>query len=146
MAAMDDNERVAHLILKRQWYDMIGSGEKTEEYRDYSPHWRTRLLDFREIYDIGKDDILVGFPESWLTTKEFNGLTPVARHRFVAFACGYRKESMRFRIKGMRIGRGKPEWGAPTDKDVIIIQLGKRVCGYEEADRYFEDISKQKEI
>ena len=27
-----------HLTLKKQWFDMILSGEKTEEYRDIKPY------------------------------------------------------------------------------------------------------------
>ena len=33
-----------HLNLKKQWYDMIGSGEKKEEYRDISDYWARRLF------------------------------------------------------------------------------------------------------
>lgn len=29
--------------LKRQWFDLIWSGEKTIEYREIKPYWTTRL-------------------------------------------------------------------------------------------------------
>ena len=32
------------LVLKKKWYDMIESGEKKEEYRDFSEYWKSRLL------------------------------------------------------------------------------------------------------
>jgi hypothetical protein len=35
--------RVLHLTLKKQWFDMIASGEKTEEYREIKPYWHVRL-------------------------------------------------------------------------------------------------------
>ena len=33
-----------HLFLKDKWYDLIKSGDKTEEYRDIKPYWLNRLL------------------------------------------------------------------------------------------------------
>lgn len=35
--------KVLHLTLKKKWFDMIASGEKTEEYRDISEFWIKRL-------------------------------------------------------------------------------------------------------
>lgn len=32
-----------HLTLKKQWFNMIASGEKKEEYREVKPYWITRL-------------------------------------------------------------------------------------------------------
>ena len=31
------------LPLKKEWYEMIESGVKTEEYREIKPYWVTRL-------------------------------------------------------------------------------------------------------
>lgn len=33
-----------HLNLKKQWFDKIASGVKTEEYRDIKPYWTKRLF------------------------------------------------------------------------------------------------------
>ena len=38
--------RVLRMTLKRKWYDMISSGEKTEEYREIKPYWTKRFKDF----------------------------------------------------------------------------------------------------
>jgi len=35
--------RVLHLTIKRKWFDLIVSGEKTEEYRDAKRYWIDRL-------------------------------------------------------------------------------------------------------
>lgn len=35
--------RILHLTLKKKWFDMILSGEKTEEYREIKPYWNKRL-------------------------------------------------------------------------------------------------------
>ena len=32
-----------HLILKRQWFEKIKSGEKTSEYRECKPYWNKRF-------------------------------------------------------------------------------------------------------
>lgn len=32
------------LSLKKKWFDMIASGEKTEEYREITLYWQKRLL------------------------------------------------------------------------------------------------------
>lgn len=31
---MEKQKKTLHLVLKSQWYDMIASGEKKEEYRE----------------------------------------------------------------------------------------------------------------
>ena len=36
-------EKDLFLTLKAQWYDMIESGEKKEEYREIKPYWQKRL-------------------------------------------------------------------------------------------------------
>ncbi len=37
--------RVLRLTLKKKWFDLIASGEKVFEYREYKPHWMSRLRD-----------------------------------------------------------------------------------------------------
>ena len=36
-------KKVLHLSVKKQWFDMISAGEKTEEYREIKPFWVARL-------------------------------------------------------------------------------------------------------
>ena len=36
--------RILHLTLKKKWFDLVVSGEKIFEYREYKPHWISRLL------------------------------------------------------------------------------------------------------
>lgn len=40
---------------------------------------------------------------------------------------GYTSTTMTFRVKNIDIGKGKPEWGAPAERDVFIIKLGERL-------------------
>ena len=42
---MAKDNKTLHLVLKRKWWDMIDSGEKTEEYREVCHYWAIRLLD-----------------------------------------------------------------------------------------------------
>lgn len=35
--------KILHMTLKKKWFDMILSGEKTEEYREIKPYWTKRL-------------------------------------------------------------------------------------------------------
>ena len=35
--------RILDLPLKKEWYNMIESGEKKEEYREIKPYWTKRL-------------------------------------------------------------------------------------------------------
>jgi len=41
--------KVLHMTLKKRWFDMILSGEKTEEYREIKPYWTKRL---EKTYDV----------------------------------------------------------------------------------------------
>lgn len=96
--------KIPHLTLKRQWFDMIASGEKKEEYRELKPYWETR---FQKVNGMRM------FEDS---CKEFDA---------VRFTNGYGKGNGTFLIecKGIKIGEGKPEWGARTK--CYIIKLGK---------------------
>jgi len=91
---------ILDLHLKKGWYNMIESGVKPEEYREDKPYWCKRLLN------------------SDGTFKDYT---------HVRFHYGYTKRTMLWKIKGLKIGRGNPDWGASEDKDMFIIQLGQRV-------------------
>ena len=42
---MAKDNKTLHLVLKRKWWDMIASGEKNEEYRDFTHFYIKRLCD-----------------------------------------------------------------------------------------------------
>lgn len=102
--------KVLHLTVTRQWFDMIASGEKKEDYREIKMYWATRLTGgFPNVYGIDRNN-----PDF----KEFD---------YIHFKDGYnRPRTMNVEWKGAAMGRGRPEWGAP-DKDVYIIKLGNRL-------------------
>lgn len=74
-------QRILHLTLNRQWFEMIFVGMKREEYREIKPHWESRLRN--QEYDA------VNFR---------NGYDPKC-------------PSMLVECAGITIGRGNPNWG-----------------------------------
>ena len=93
--------KILDLPLKKEWYDLIESGVKKEEYREIKPYWCTRLLD--------------GYKE--MTCVEFKRFT------HVRFRYGYTKKTMLKRVTEILMGDGKPEWGAPENEKVFIIRF-----------------------
>lgn len=91
---------------------MIDSGEKQEEYRAITPYWKKRF----------KCCAGIPAPES-CSNCSFGGCKILG---VVYFHYGYTRKTMTFCIDSIRIGKGRPEWGAP-DEDVFIIRLGKRI-------------------
>lgn len=146
---MKEKERKhLHLILKAKWYDMIESGEKTEEYRDFKRYiWkflikenakeslRTKDLDEFKAqvkrycqaardYAYGGDDV---------KREDFNVNTMLIfenkqmyRYHTVTFHRGYTKTTMTFRIDKIAMGEGQLDWGAEDGEIYAIITLGDR--------------------
>ncbi len=88
------------LTLKKQWYDMILSGEKKEEYREIKPYWDKRFT-----------------PEK---------MADVDR---ILFVNGYASDAPRFTIEflGIRVGKPNPKWSygqLGLEKDFYILSLG----------------------
>ena len=91
------------LVLKKKWYDMIDSGEKREEYRDFTDYWQKRFYD--------KDNVKWRYYDT------------------VTFYLGYAKDrpQMTFAVDKLWAGKGKPEWGADPNRDYFIVYLGARI-------------------
>ena len=104
--------RTLHLSLKKEWYNMIESGIKTEEYREIKPFWCKRL-----IHDY--DESMEEFGAIIFDDKNFK------QYDRVKFSYGYTKRTMTFEIENISVGYGNKEWGAP-DNIVFIIKLGKK--------------------
>ena len=122
--------RTLYLPLKKEWYEMIERGEKKEEYRLLKPYWEKRLLDYKKLvdyYEKHKKELVVKrllFPHRPLIE---NPAAAFSRgYDAVRFSYGYTNRTMTFECKGIEIGTGRPEWGAP-DEPVFIIKLGERI-------------------
>lgn len=124
---IDREMKTLHLPLKAKWYEMIDSGVKTEEYRILSSHWVQRLL---ELANGRRLKWIDAFPLSFHSIDIKNsmemGVLKFRQFDAAKFAYGYTKRTMTFEIESITIGKGNPEWGAPTE-EVFIIKLGKRV-------------------
>ena len=136
----EKNQRILHLVLKRKWWDDIESSVKPEEYRDIL-FWCVRLLNVdREGYGhfqkACKGDFEDLKRQSGDSIKEFirllkqaiaDGIFEFRDYDAVCFHRGYTNVTMLYEFKGTSIGYGNPAWGAPTDREVFIIKLGKRL-------------------
>lgn len=118
--------KVLHLPLKKEWYQMIESGVKTEEYREIKPYWVQRLTRYGNDKLNGR--LYAEFMSSSPEVLKYNieqDLMTFADYTHVKFSYVYTKRTMAFEIERITIGKGKPDWGAP-DEDVFIIELGER--------------------
>lgn len=94
--------KVLYLHLKKKWFDMFASGEKLEEYRDDTPYWQKRLID--KSGNLKQYDCVIflsGYP------------TKGCENRILSFA-----------HPQIRMGQGKPEWGAINGKTYFVITPG----------------------
>lgn len=100
-------KQILHLNLKKQWFDMILSGEKTEEYREIKPYWQKRFKPHSHVH-IGS---------TWWPKN----------HVQIVFSNGYAKDrrQMVANITGMRFeSEGREEWGAEKGKKYFVLELG----------------------
>lgn len=125
-------QKTLFLPLKKKWYEMIECGVKTEEYRELKEHWIKRLLKVIDVHHTHYEQIDGECAKFYannveLLKKDFElgGFQPKA-FTHIKFSYGYTTRTMTFKCKGIRIGKGRPEWGAP-DKEVFIIELGKKL-------------------
>ncbi len=123
-------KRTLHLVLKRQWWDMIASGVKKEEYRDITMLYCARFIlkgdwiYLKQHFDYDEDKILNAVKSD---TQRSHMNIRWQDYDEVCFHRGYTNVTMSFEFKGTSIGYGNPDWGAPTDREVFKIKLGKRL-------------------
>lgn len=117
--------RTLTLHLKKEWFDKIKSGEKKEEYRALSTYWIKRLTNCEQNFLEFIWDSVSAFPNP---TERFNmelenWLEQFDRLRFVL---GYAKTNdderiLEFKNPKIRIGTGRPEWGAVPGVNYFVI-------------------------
>ena len=113
--------KILFLPLKKEWYEMIESGVKPEEYREIKPYWIKRLCDNW----VSRDrfiDCMNNCCINCIQTLLYN----LYKYDAVKFSYGYTKRTMTFEIESITIGKGNPKWGAPKS-EVFIIKLGERI-------------------
>ena len=91
------------LPIKKQWFDMILSGEKKEEYRDMTPYYTKRF------WNLWRGSLIGGRAD-----------------RQIRFRNGYRKIApSAIATVTISCGIGKPEWGAMPGKTYYILHIRK---------------------
>lgn len=116
------------LPLKKKWFDLIKAGIKKEEYRETSAYWTSRLLK----YCLG--EICVAATKSAHSMTHFEDFVKshvnsgewVKHFDSLVFTLGYPKAGdkerrLEFKNPKIRIGEGRPEWGANPRKLYFVI-------------------------
>lgn len=90
------SEKILYLTLKKKWFDLIKSGQKTSEFREIKPYWIKRLTELNKY--TSRQEIkfrLKNFPNNNL--KRFD---------YIIFTNGYAKDSPKIKVewKGLKIG------------------------------------------
>ena len=131
-------KKVLKLVVSKQWFDMIASGEKTEEYRIIKDYWAKRLLLVRSELEDPFSKLDKDLSEKW------DSISPeMAKYCFnspyyktvpfthVLFINGYRKDSPRIEKEIESITIGKPKKGLCPDKwldtEFFIIKFKQRM-------------------
>lgn len=104
-----------HITLIKRWFDLTDSGEKTEEYRELTEYWQTRLMD----YDIVSRNNSASY-RNYQSFKQFDNV--VATNGY-----GKHRPSWNRKWVSTHIGTGRPEWGAIPDKEYFVITLGRKI-------------------
>lgn len=114
------------LILKKKWYDLIESGQKTTEYRELKDYWCTRIKGLGLVCPYPLPDGKGG-QICQRTGKKCPSGRQITQDK-VKFRLGRTgNREMTYLIKTLSIQEGKPQWGAPEGEKVINIGLGDRV-------------------
>lgn len=99
---------------------MIKAGIKKEEYRELKYHWLTRLFrvkDIQKFYGVSDMTPLANGIAQETFAKDFDR---------IVFTLGYPKADdterrLVFKNSNIRIGKGRPEWGAEPNKLYFVI-------------------------
>ena len=95
---------------------MTRDGIKTEDYREITPFWCSRLCQYW--YPAGSEnplDWLIGFKTFTTNTLTLGYPSATDTDRII-----------RFEHAGIEIRTGNPEWGAEPNKLYFVIKHGKR--------------------
>ena len=117
---MNEQQTTLHLPIQRQWYDMIKSGVKLEEYREIKWYYCPRLF---------KDKVQEWAFIRWgkrVVEDYVTQYDDVFKHfDTVTLRNGYGKNAPTLVVEclGITVGKGNPDWGAPEEQ-VFIIKLG----------------------
>lgn len=114
-AVADWDKKVLTLTIDKQWFDMVVSGEKKEEYRVIKEYWVKRIIDVRKLHR-GTAYILRCLKGNDPMLKNDIILQLGIPYTHVLFINGYRKDSPRIEKEIESITIGKPKKGLCPEK------------------------------
>ena len=111
------------LSLKKKWFDMIKAGVKKEEYREIKDHYLHQFYNYDEMqrfFGVPPQPYHFDRPQIF-HTKQFQ-----KNFDTIVFTLGYPKADdterrLEFKNPKIRIGTGRPEWGAEHGKQYFVI-------------------------
>ena len=121
------------LSLKKQWFDMTAVDGKSEEYREITPYWCTRLLEYQGM------NIRANTFKALFTHNAYKFVIEFINHNYDfkhfdynVMTLGYPSKDDRSRFKtfehaGIEIRTGNPQWGAEPNKLYFVIKHGKKI-------------------
>ena len=124
--------KILHLTLKKKWFDMILSGEKTEEYREIKEYWFKRFTKFfKKIFKYctgynWDDGLFRQDGINFITTKK-RDLIEFKHYNIIRFRNGYSKDAPSFYIelKSISLGYTKKGWSDNEGEFCYVLTLGK---------------------
>jgi hypothetical protein len=139
MKNSNESKKDLFLVVTGEWYDMLESRVKIDEYRTITPYWIRRLITFEE-YPKETPDDCKGFPENihydiienkhafdevlagyWGNFKPFKTVT---------FQHGYSADARRmtFECKGIDVGVAVPAWSGNMVGNFFRVMTGNKVA------------------
>ena len=117
------------LSLKKQWFELTKSGEKTEDYREITPYWCNRLLLINN-NKISKHYHPCSLAKYLNSGSAIQGILTFKPFSLNTMTLGYPKSNDSKRIlklehKGIEIRTGNPKWGAEEGRIYFVIKHGK---------------------
>ena len=97
---MSMKQKMLVLPMKKQWFDMILSGVKKQEYREFKPYWNSRVDNWASAY--GHEMLFDTFFKNPLPIMFVNGYGAKAP-RFIGWCNGY---SIRSTVRHEEWGEG----------------------------------------
>ena len=104
-----DKKSVLTLVVSKEWFDMIATGRKTEEYREIKKYWGSRLVNQQAERGEVRFDEFGGYCR-------VIGKLEYKPYTHALFINGYRKDSPRIEKEIESITIGKPKKGLCPDK------------------------------
>lgn len=114
------------LPLKKKWFDLIKAGIKKEEYRKIKPYYIRKFIKFYTLREDLLEHYKIGFDEGEIVGMEGELRLLSDKLEKIVFTLGYPKADdterrLEFNYPKIRIGEGRPEWGAEHGKTYFVI-------------------------